>query len=169
MKAPREEHLRDEDFFLLVLPPAGAPEALPGHLSGCSRCARQLSEWRAAVERLAPAPAGAPAEFEERVMATIRAERTPRRTTGPRSLGRWAGRISVAAALLAAFWLGTRVSRVPESPLPVRVNVLSPTDRADDELLKDVSRLVSSENVDREDESGWKSVAPLPPVPGGNS
>jgi anti-sigma factor RsiW len=158
---PREEHLRPEDFFLLVFPPSGEPEGLPPHLSACASCARQLAQWRAAAEGLAASPEDPPADFEQRAMETIRSMRPPR---SRRSVRGWLAGISAAACLLAAFWLGTRVGR-PTQPTSRESSVasMSESDRADDELLRDVSRLVSAE-----DEASWKSLAPLPPT-GGNS
>jgi hypothetical protein len=42
---------------------------------------------------------------------------------------------------------------------------MSAADRKDDELLRDVSRLVSNED----DENNWRSLAPLPAASEGNS
>ena len=159
---PREEHLRPEDFFLLVLPPAGEPEALAPHLSVCAPCTRQLAQWRAAAEGLSASPEGPPADFERRVMEEIRSKAAPRIR---RSARRWIAGLSAAACLLAVFWLGTRVGRQAQpASHEVSVASMSEADRADDELLRDVSRLVSSD-----DETGWKSLAPLPPAAKGNS
>jgi anti-sigma factor RsiW len=159
---PREEHLRPEDFFLLVLPPAGEPEALPAHLSSCAPCARQFAHWRAAAEGLSASPEGPPADFERRVMESIRSTTAPRSRVSAR---RWIAGVSAAACLLAVFWLGARVGRQPQPVLGgTSVASMSEADRADDELLRDVSRLVSSD-----DETGWKSLAPLPSATGGNS
>ena len=161
-RVPREEHLHDEDFFVLVLPPGGSPEALPAHLSACASCARRFAEWRAAVEDLAAPPQGPSPDFETRVMEEIRSMRAPR---SRRPIRRWILRLSAAAALLAAFWLGTRIGGKPAAaPSPVQITAMSETDQEDDELLRDVSRLVASE-----DDTSWKSVAPLPSLPGGNS
>ena len=163
-RRPREEHLRAEDCLFLVLPPAGEPEPLPAHLSACPACARQFAEWRSAAEGLAAGGENPPLDFETNVMARVRAMAIPRSRRRQR---RWAAGLSAAACLLAAFWLGTRAGTRtgPGSP-PVRVTVtsMSESDRADDELLRDVSRLVSSE-----DETNWRSLAPLPPAPGGTS
>ncbi len=178
MKGAREEHLRPEDFFLLAFPPSGEPEALPPHLSGCSRCGRQLAQWRAAAEGLAAPTADAPDDFERTVMAKLRSMRSPR-SRRPRRR-RIAG-IAAAACLLAAFGLGVRLGRrsQPASGQPeaaaaasIRaihsipsVQTLSAEDRTDDELLRDVSRLVSGDD----EENNWKSLAPMPAAPGGNS
>ena len=163
-RRPREEHLRAEDYFLLVLPPAGEPGPLPAHLSVCSACARQFTEWRAAAEGLAAGGENPPPDFETRVMDRVRAIGIPRSRRRGR---RWVAGLSAAACLLAAFWLGTRAGSrtAPAAPAArVTVTAMSAADRADDELLRDVSRLVSSE-----DETSWRSLAPLPPVPGGTS
>lgn len=163
-RRPREEHLRAEDYLFLVLPPAGEPGPLPAHLSACSACARQFAEWRLAAEGLAADGENPPPDFATNVMARVRAMAIPRSRRRQR---RWAAGLSVAACLLAAFWLGTRAGTKtgPSAPVAsVTVTSMSESDRADDELLRDVSRLVSSE-----DETSWKSLAPLPPAPGGNS
>jgi RNA polymerase sigma-70 factor, ECF subfamily len=159
---PARKASAPEDFFLLVLPPAGDPEALPPHLSGCAPCARQFAQWRAAAEGLAASPEDPPADFERKVMAQIRSKRPPRsRRSARRSI---AGLLS-AACLLAAFWLGTRIGGQPKhSSQEATIASMSEADRADDELLRDVSRLVSSD-----DETSWKSLAPLPSATGGNS
>jgi len=163
---PREAHLDEGDFFLLVLPPGGSPEVLPAHLSACAACSRRFAEWRAAVEGLAVPEDAAPPDFDARVMEKVRSIRAPRRGVLRNSAVRiWAARLSAAACLLAAFWLGTRVGKAPSSSPPaVPAAGMTETDRADDELLRDVARQVSSE-----DDANWRSVAPLPPLPEGNS
>jgi len=115
-----------------------------------------------AAEGLAAAPGSPPADFERQVMEKIRSMRAPRSRTPVR---RWAVRLSAAACLLAAFWLGTRVARraVP-APQTGQAVSMSDSDRADDDLLRDVARLVSSE-----DDTNWRSLAPLPPVSEGSS
>ena len=162
---PREEHLAAGDFFRLALPSAGEPEPLPPHLSVCAACARQLSEWRGAARQLSSVDDEPPAGFEARVMERVRAMKTPRSRRSPR---RWLAGLSAAACLLAAFWLGTRAASPPPAAAPPgsvsSTSSMTAADRADDELLRDVSRLVSSE-----DETSWKALAPLPPAPGGNS
>lgn len=162
-RGPREEHLRAEDYLFLALPPAGEPGPLPAHLSACTACARQFSEWRFAAEGLAAGGENPPPDFETNVMARVRAMAIPR---SRRRRRRWAAGLSAAACLLAAFWLGTRAGTRsgPGSAVRASVTSMSASDRADDELLRDVSRLVSSE-----DETNWRSLAPLPPAPGGTS
>ncbi|MGH9442648.1 MAG: hypothetical protein ACRD16_10280 [Thermoanaerobaculia bacterium] len=159
---PREEHLKTEEFFLLALPPAGEPGPLPAHLSACGACSRQLTEWRAAAEAMSASPEGPPPGFEKQVMEKVREMRSPRRTRVSRR--RLAG-LAAAACLLAAFWIGTRVGRRNEPARAARETSMSATDEADDKLLRDVSRLVSSDD----EENDWRSLAPLPPAPGGNS
>jgi len=66
-------------------------------------------------------------------MERVRALKVPRSRRAPR---RWAAGLSVAACLLTAFWLGTRVGSKAEPQ--VRVSAMSEADRADDELLRDV-------------------------------
>ena len=159
---PREEHLAAGDFFRLADPSAGEPEPLPPHLSVCPTCARQLAEWRGAAQQLSSVDDEPPAGFEARVMERVRAMKTPRSRRSPR---RWLAGLSAAACLLAAFWLGTRAASRPRPAAPANsTSSMTAADRADDELLRDVSRLVSSE-----DETSWKALAPLPPAPGGNS
>jgi len=67
-----------------------------------------------------------------------------------------------AAACLAAFWAGTRIG--PAVPAPDAAPAMSAADRADDQLLRDVSRLVEEDDL-----HGWKALAPLPGEPGGKS
>ena len=38
-------HLTDAELFNLAVPPVGAPEALPRHLSEGWSCSRALHEW----------------------------------------------------------------------------------------------------------------------------
>jgi anti-sigma factor RsiW len=166
----KEEHLKTEDFFLLAFPPSGEPEELAPHLTGCSHCRRQFAQWRAAAEGFA-APASAPSPGIERsVMAKIRSMRPLRSRRTARG---WFAGISAAACLLVAFGLGLRLGRqatptAPGTPIGSRVasvTAMSAADRKDDELLRDVSRLVSNDD----DENDWRSLAPLPAAPGGNS
>jgi hypothetical protein len=154
-KERKFRHLDPEDFFLLALPPAGEPEALPSHLSVCGLCARQLAEWQNAARALG-ALEGAPSEqFERVVMERVRGSRKP---SSHRAVRRIRSVLAVAACLAGAFYLGTRKAPTPRPPAEsVSAAPMTEADRADDELLRDVSRLVSDE-----DAAPWKSLAPLP-------
>ena len=153
-------HLSAEDFFNLALPPAGLPGALPEHLSGCAICARQLEEWRQAVADLSGRREVPSDDFESRVMARVRRLPAPR---SHRLQRRALAGLAAAAALTGAFLLGGRLLNAPAPP-PDAVAHMSSADRADDELLRDVSRLVEGE-----DPSVWKSLAPLPAASEGTS
>src|SRR6516162_5748342 len=59
-------HLTDAELFTLALPPAGEPEALPGHLLECAACGRALQTWKAAVRDLAREDAGPMGRRSER-------------------------------------------------------------------------------------------------------
>lgn len=152
---PRIRHLEPEEFFLLAFPPAGEPEALAPHLSACGACARQLAEWRRAAREL-ESPAGAPSsDFERIVMERVRSSPAPRSRRNARRIG--AG-VAVAACLAGAFYLGTRLrTAAPVAAEAPTAPAMTEADRADDELLRDVSRMVSED-----DGAPWKSVAPLP-------
>jgi len=92
-------------------------------------------------------------------MARIRRLPAPRRRGTRRA---WAAGLAAAACLAAAFWAGTRVTAPADRARDA--TSMSAGDRADDALLRDVSRL-----VDDEDGPGWKMLAPLPGARGGNS
>ena len=156
--APR--HLGAEDFFLLVFPPAGRPEALPAHLSECDSCRRRFSEWERAAREIAGRPETPSPGFERAVMERIGRLPAPR---SRRSRRAWAPGLAAAACLALAFWAGTRVRHV-SAPLPDAPESMSAADRADDALLRDVSRL-----VDEDEGSGWRELAPLPAATGGRS
>lgn len=149
-------HLTDGELMELAAPPHSAPEAVSPHLATCLRCARQLAEWKKAMADLARPHADPPAGFEEAVMARVRTSGLPGKSRGG-SL-RWA---AIAAALVAAFVLAPRV-RVASIAAPAAA--MTAADRADDQLLRDVSRLVSEE-----DRSGWGSLVPTPSSQGGRS
>jgi len=155
-----DRHLGDEDFFLLAFPPAGEPEGLPPHLSRCEECRRRFAEWERSAREMAGRPETPEADFERAVMARIRRLPAPRRRGTRRA---WAAGLAAAACLAAAFWAGTRVSAPADRPGDAAVS-MSAGDRADDALLRDVSRL-----VEEEDGPGWKTLAPLPGARGGNS
>jgi hypothetical protein len=155
---PTERHLAEGDFFSLAFPPAGEPEGLPPHLSACDLCRRRFSEWERAAREIVGRPVLRAPDFEREVMAKVLRLQKPR---SRRAVRRWSAGIAAAACLIASFWLGTRMSpRRAEPPSP---SAMSARDRADDALLRDVSRLVEDD-----DGSGWKSLVPLP-AEGGNS
>jgi len=153
-------HLGAEDFFLLAFPPAGQPEGLPAHLSECEPCRRRFAEWERAAREIAGRPETPAPDFESAVMERVRRLPAPR---SRRSRRTWAAGLGAAACLALAFWAGTRVravsARFPDAPA-----TMSAADRADDALLRDVSRL-----VDEEESLGWRELAPLPAAPGGRS
>jgi hypothetical protein len=139
-------HLTDAELFGLALPPAGEPEALPGHLSDCGACGRALQAWKTAVRELAQEDAGpidrrTPAEWraaEERTLEAIRSASARR----PFPL-RWAAGLA-AAVLVAVLLLPVRASltRGPVPAVPAgESSELSAGDRADDRLLHDVNRM----------------------------
>jgi len=154
-----DAHLKDGDLFLLAFPPTGEPEPLPPHLAGCAPCARRFTEWERAAREIAGRPESSAADFEQAVMARIRA-----RPAVPLRRGRaWAAAaLAAAAALFAAFWPGPGSSPRPRSPAPAAA--MSARDLADDALLRDVSRV-----VDGEDGAAWNRMAPLPGEKEGSS
>jgi hypothetical protein len=143
---PGTAHLTDAELFGLALPPAGEPEALPGHLSECAACGRALQAWKMAVRELAEDDAGpidrrTPADWraaEERTLAAIRAAGAPRRFPL-----RWAA--GIAAAVLVAVLLLPIRSSLTRGPVPAspasESGELAAGDRADDKLLHDVNRM----------------------------
>jgi hypothetical protein len=154
-------HLTDAELFGLALPPAGEPEALPGHLSDCAACGRALQAWKMAVRELAQDDAGpidrrTPAEWraaEERTLAAIRGAGAVRRFPL-----RWAAGLA-AAVLVAVLLLPIRAS-LTRGPVPVSTanesGELSAGDRADDVLLHDVNRMA------RGDAGVWNAFAAEP-------
>lgn len=159
LETPSGRHLDEGDFFSLAFPPAGEPEGLPPHLSACDVCRRRFSEWERAAREIVGRPAISAPDFEREVMARVRRLPRPR---SRRPLRRWSAAIAAAACLAVAFWMGTRVSLRP-APAPAAVSAMSDRDRADDALLRDVSRLIEDD-----DRSGWENLAPLP-AEGGSS
>jgi hypothetical protein len=144
-KAPTP-HLTDAELFGLALPPAGEPEALPGHLSECGACGRALQAWKMAVRELAQDDAGpigrrTDSEWraaEERTLAALRGAGARRRFPL-----RWAA--GLAAAVLVAVLLlpvrGSLLSRPAPATPAGESGELSAGDRADDKLLHDVNRM----------------------------
>ena len=171
------EHLTDEELFGLAVPPAGVPEALPRHLSGCLRCSRALADWKGAVrdlgdqdeEALANRSAEEWRAVEDATLAAVRRQGAPGRGRRRRRLS-WA--LPAAAALLLCALLVTgrndsaRIVNASDD-----TSSFSAQDRADDVLLRDVDRLASGE----ETSAGWGALAPDPSAvdsvaaPGGRS
>jgi hypothetical protein len=151
----RTRHLSSEELFGLTFPAIAGPEALPPHLSGCGDCSRALAEWRAAAADLAEVPEGPSADFARDVMARVHRLPIPR---SRRWIRRGAAASAAAAALLAAFWLGTRVpDESPAAPEARAASAMTASDRADDALLREVSRLVDSDAG-----GAWTTIAPVP-------
>ena len=158
------KHLTDDALFALAVPTAGVPEALPPHLMECHACSRALTEWKSAVRELGDrdeeALAGRSLEewtaAEDATLAALRQAGEPGRGR-PQHL-RWA--LPVAASLLLVLLLarGREVSSVAPAVAEDEVAALSPQDRADDALLRDVERLAA----DEEAEAGWDDLAPDP-------
>lgn len=158
------KHLTDDALFALAVPTAGVPEALPPHLMECLACSRALTEWKSAVRDLRDADEDALAErsaeewtaAEDATLAAVRKAGAPGRGK-PWPL-KWA--LPVAASLFLVLVLA-RGREVP-APVPVaaddEVAALSPQDRADDALLRDVERLAGDEEAG----AGWDELAPDP-------
>jgi hypothetical protein len=159
----RTAHLTDEQLFGLALPPAGSPEALPAHLSGCLRCRRALQEWKGAVaalaeedeEAIARRPASEWRAAEERTLSAIRRAGRP----GSRRRRLIALSLTAAAALLvAALLLPERVARkAAPAGLTEAAAELSDADRADDALLREAATLARGE-----DAAVWDALAGEP-------
>jgi hypothetical protein len=154
-------HLTDDDLFALAVPPTGAPEPLPAHLSACVSCSRLLAEWKDALSDLGGEDEDvisrrAPEEWraaEDETLAAIRRAGAPGR--GRAQTIRWA--LPAAAALLL---FGLLIGERGASP-PIAFDDatgLSAEDRADDTLLRDVDRLASGEDSG----SGWSGLVPDP-------
>ena len=146
-KHDSERHLTDAELFGLAAPAAGEPEALPPHLSTCQACSRALQEWKASVRALAAEEVDeiegrTAAEWQEREDATMAAiRRAARPARRPHPL-RWV--VGIAAALTVIALAMPPRHAVPVAaavPTPAAEAGLSPTDRADDELLRETSYL----------------------------
>ena len=150
MNKKHNNHLTDAELFGLALPPAGEPEALPGHLLECSACGRALQTWKTAVRDLADEDAGPMdrrserdwREAGDRTLAAIRGARVGRRFP----IG-WAASLA-AAVLVGALLIPTKRSTVPSpSPQPSEETAqLSPADQADDILLREANVLARGES-----------------------
>jgi hypothetical protein len=152
-------HLTDAELFGIALPAAGAPEALPAHLSDCLACSRALTEWKSAVRDLAAEGENAvarrsPEEWEKAQAKTMAAVRRSRFEGRPLPL-RWA---MSAAAVLLLFAIAIPLQRsVRQRPAAQASSELSAQDQADDTLLRDVARLSRGD-----DGSSWGALAPEP-------
>jgi hypothetical protein len=155
------DHLTDDELSALAIPPSGAPEPLPAHLSACLACSRLLAEWKSALsdlgnedeEVIARRSAEDWRVAEDATLAAIRRAGPPGR--GRARTLKWA-LPAAAALLLLGFLIG---ERRPASPVAFdETTGFSADDRADDALLRDVDRLASGEDAG----SGWSALAPDP-------
>lgn len=154
-------HLTDDDLVALAVPPGGALEPLPVHLSECLQCSRALAEWKSAVTEIASEDEDVLArrtpeewrEAEKTTLAKIGRAGAPGRN--PARTLRWA--LPLAASLLVfALLIGVRS---PSAPVAADDTAgFSAADRADDALLRDVDRLASGDDP----ANGWSSLAPEP-------
>jgi hypothetical protein len=152
-------HLTDSELFGIALPAAGAPEALPAHLSDCLACSRALTEWKAAVRDLAAEGEKAVSrrsseEWDTAQAKTMDAIRRSRFQGRTRPL-RWA--MSVAAVLLLVAIVIPFQRSIRPRPAAQPSSELSAQDQADDALLRDVARLSRGD-----DRSSWGTLAPEP-------
>jgi len=158
-------HLTKGDLFTLAVPPAGEPEALPGHLSECSSCSRALSEWKTAVRDLAGSETDAlsrrtPREWEaleNRTLETIRGARMG----GRRRLGWWAAAVAAAVLLFAVALPVSHMRSRPTAGSTLAAEFTT-QDQEDDLLLRDVARL---SRADEGTGGSWSSLAPEPDKP----
>ncbi len=162
-EAKSTTHLTDAELFGLAIPAAGAPEALPSHLSDCLACSRALQEWKSAVRTLAVEDAEEISRrsaeewtaAEDRTLDAIRRVRVARSGSGIR----WT--VGIAASLLL-FALALPVARMRrEGGTRTNAAEMSPEDQKDDALLRDVARLSRGE-----DGGAWNSLAPEPGAAG---
>ena len=161
----RDRHLTDEELFGLAIPPAGLPEALPGHLLACGTCGRALQEWKRAVRDLVQEDADAvarrsPEEWRAAEQATMSALRRAPRATLRRAIS-WAA--GVAAALLIGALLIRRGDPGPATAPAAAGEAaaaedLAPEDRADDALLRELASLSRGEDFP----GVWNGLAPDP-------
>lgn len=160
-EAKSTTHLTDAELFGFAVPAAGAPEALPSHLSDCLACSRSLQEWKGAVRELAgeigPIGARTPeawADAEDQTMRAIRRAGSVRRGT-PLKWG-----VGIAASLLL-FALAVPMRRTGPGTVPgagTAASDLSPQDQADDALLREVARLARAEDP----AGSWDALVPEP-------
>ena len=159
-KPDLESHLTDAELFALAVPATGEPEALPRHLSRCSACSRALQDWKGAVRLLGDEETNeidrrSPEEWRAAEQATMAAIRRASRAGRSAHPLRWA--VGIAAALLVAALVlpGRRgapgIAAVPTPSAESASSDLSAADRADDELLRDVSSL--AEGADAESDA----------------
>ena len=157
-----DRHLTDAELFGLAAPAAGEPEALPKHLSACRTCSRALQEWKGAVRALAEEDAGEigrRTEDQWRAAEDATLERLKRaaaaRTRRVHPL-RWAVAIA-ASLLLAALLLPSKrpaANIASASATPVATSPsgdeLAPSDKADDDLLRQASFLAAGGDLEGE-------------------
>ncbi len=154
---PDSRHLSDADLFDLVSGTGGTP---PAHLTSCERCSRRRDAWREALQGTPGAGEPAvPAWLAARTMARVREAAAQ---SGRRGVVRIAALAATAAAVVLAIGLARRRGAPAPSTGPAlaasgTASGLSPQDRADDALLRDISR-----DVEGNDEAVWKDFAPLP-------
>jgi anti-sigma factor RsiW len=160
---PREEtpHLSEEEFFRLALPPAGEPEAIPAHLQACAECARNLQVWKTAIRELgeedeAQIAKRTPEEWEAKEDETMAAIRKSGQPGSQRRRLVWT--LGLAASLLLAAFLLVRPAPAPDPAELEETADLSAADRADDDLLREISVLARGE----EPGNLWNSLAPVP-------
>ncbi|MDQ6891453.1 MAG: hypothetical protein M3167_02100 [Acidobacteriota bacterium] len=162
MELSREmRHLTDAELFGIALPAAGAPEALPEHLSDCLPCTRALTEWKAAVRDVGAEGDNAvarrsPEEWEEaqaKTMASVRRSRFEGRTLPLR----WAMSVAAVLLLFAVAIPLQRSASLRQRSAAQGSSELSAQDQADDTLLRDVARLSRGD-----DGSSWGALAPEP-------
>jgi hypothetical protein len=155
------DHLTDEELFSLAVPPTGAPEPLPVHLSDCLQCSQALVDWKRALSEIGREDGdvigGRSAEdwraAEETTLAAIRQAGAPGRHRA--KILRWA----LPAAAVVAFFALLIAGRSTQTPVAFDdPSGLSAQDRADDLLLRDVDRLASGEDA----AIGWSELVPDP-------
>jgi hypothetical protein len=145
-----EDHMTDAELLALAAPASGEPEPLPRHVLGCDACSRALQEWRGAMrdaarEDVSELDRRSPEQWRaaaDATMAAIRGAQTRRRKASP---VRWAAAIAAALVVLALAMPFRRGSAPTASDPPPAGETadtgLSPADRADDALLRDVEYL----------------------------
>lgn len=155
-------HLTDPELFSLALPPAGEPEALPAHLSDCLACSRALFQWKTAVRELASdqaEPIESRTEEQWRAVEDRTLEALARARRARQGLPvRWAVTIAACLLLVALLLPARRSVRAGRAGTVTPAAELSGQDQADDALLRDVARLVRTEDSG----GSWSSLVPEP-------
>ncbi|MEP6994235.1 MAG: hypothetical protein ABI968_06895 [Acidobacteriota bacterium] len=147
-----QDHLTDAELFGLAVPAAGAPEALPRHLSECQGCSRSLQEWKASVRALADEEVEeldrrTPEQWDAAADATMAAIQRASKPGHGRLPLRWA--VGIAASLLiVALAIPRRGAPAPvASAVAAESSDLSAADREDDRLLRDVAFLAQGDDT----------------------